>query len=421
MSEGPVIVESGDALAVPVAAGTRGRPSYRWMMLVLCFLVMTTSFVVRIAWSNVETKVGAEMSLNPTLLGSFVTAFFAGYVAANAIGGFLVDIVGARRVALISLLPLAILVAAFGIMRDVPVGLAIQFGMGLAAGMDFAATTKLAAAWFESDERGTAFGVLSAASSTALIFTNTIFPSFVELTSWHTLYFAMGAGVIGIAVLCFLMLREAPLRAAGYTTRAVPPLLGTLRTLVRNKNFIWLSFAVFGALWGTWGVTFWGNTLMVKGYGLSNTAAGQVTTLLGIGGLIAKPSYGWLSDRLPVRRKMMLWPCFVGFAAMLLLFGRASSEAEFRLLAPILGVFAFIYGPLTSAMLTEVVERHMIGAASGLFNSISQASTIIAPVAVGYVYQRTASFEGAFGTLAIGPIFAAFCVLMVNEKKRQRR
>ena len=412
--------EPFEEVGEPVLSAPAKSP-YRWVILTLCFIVMTTSFTVRIAWSNAATKVGSDLGLDPTMLGSFVTAFFVGYVITNAIGGFAADRFGAKRMVTWSLLPLAACVAGFGLMRDYPVGLLIQLAMGLSAGIDYAATTKLAAAWFPSEERGRCFGVLSAASSTALIFCNALFPRFIEATSWHTLYYCLGGGTLVIAVLCAVTLREAPVQAGATAVRTSEPVMTTIRSLVRDRDYMFLAFAGFGALWATWGVTFWGNALMVKGHGLSNIAAGEITTLLGIGGLIAKPTYGFLSDLIAVRRKLMLMPCFLLFALMLLVFGSASTEAEFRLLAPFLGVFAFIYGPLTNALLTDIIGTRDVGAASGLMNAFGQAGTIIAPVAIGYVFQVTHSFLGAFATLALGPLLAAVCIMLINEAPRRAR
>ena len=420
--KGTLLTSGDDPIAVVgTSAVAPVAPSpYRWVILLLCFLVMTTSFTVRIAWANAATKVSGELGLNATMLGSFVTAFFAGYVVTNAIGGFAADKYGAKRMMTLSLVPLAILVGSFGLIRSYPMGLLIQLGMGLSAGIDYAATTKLAAAWFPPAERGRCFGVLSAASSTSLIFANVTFPSFIDAYSWHSLYFLLGTGTMVMALICLLGLRDAPPSEAPVAGVVRIPVMTTVQTLISDRNFMFLALAWFGGLWGTWGVTFWGNALMVKGHGLSNIAAGGVTTLLGIGGFIAKPTYGWLSDVVPFRRKIMVAPCFLGFAITLVIFGTATTLEQFRLIAPILGVFAFVYSPLTTAMMTEIIGKRQVGAASGLMNAFTQTSTIIAPVVVGYVFQTTHSFLGAFFTLALGPLVSTMAILMVREPARRR-
>jgi len=404
-----------------LSIATAGAP-YRWIILLMCFLVMMTSFLVRIAWANAATKAGHDLSLTATMLGAFITAFFSGYVVTNTVAGMAVDRYGAKRTVCVSLIPLAASVAAFGAIQNVTHGLTAQFVMGLSAGLDFAATTKLAAGWFPIHERGRAFGILSTASSSSLIIANLLFPIVIEQTSWHVLYYALGGGVLGLAALCFMVVRESPTDPrVDRSAIASESYLTTVLSLLRDRDFIFLTIVYFGALWGTWGVIFWSNALMVKGHGFSIVVAGEITTLIGIGGFFAKPAYGWLSDILPFRRKSMLFPCFVGFVGVLLLFGAAKSEWEFRMLAPFVGIFTFVCQPLLVAMLTEIVGKRNVGTASGIMNALSQSSTIIAPLVVGSAFQATHSFFGAFAALAAGPFLGAMFILLIRERKKERK
>ncbi len=400
---------------IPVKSG------YRWAIILLCFLVMVTSFVVRVAWASSATSVGGELALSPTMLGSFVTAFYVGYVLTNALSGFAADRLGAKNVMCLALLPLGFFVGAFGSIESLVQGLAIQCCMGLMAGVNFAATTKMAAAWFVPAERGRAFGILASASSISLVVANSLFPPFIEAFGWRALYRTMAVAVLLVAAICFFLMREAPgSKGHVHDTSDNEPILPTMRNLLRDRDYVFLGLAWFAALWGTWGVTFWANALMVKGHGLSNVAAGQISALFGMGGLVSKPVYGFLSDLVRVRRKMMLFPCFLLFAGMLIVFGLATTEEQFRIIAPILGVFAFIYSPLTQAMLTEIIGVRKVGAASGFMNAISQFGSIFSPMVVGFVFQITGSFLAAFVTLAIGPLLAAGCILMIREPMRTR-
>jgi MFS transporter, ACS family, glucarate transporter len=117
----------------------------------------------------------------------------------------------------------------------------------------------------------------------------------------------------------------------------------------------------------------------------------------------------------------MLFPCFVGFVVILLLFGAATSEWEFLVLAPFLGVFTFVCQPLLVAMLTEIVGNQNVGTASGIMNAFGQSNTIIAPLIVGSVFQATHSFFGAFAALAVGPFLGSIFILLIRERKQERK
>jgi len=168
-------------------------------------------------------------------------------------------------------------------------------------------------------------------------------------------------------------------------------------------------------MWGTWGFAFWSNALMVKGHGFSPVTAGAIMALFGLGAVISKPLYGFLSDALGGQRKNLMMLCFVGFAAMLMVFGSRDSELAFKCFAPILGVTAFAYNPLQTALLSELIGKNTVGTAAGLNNAFWQLGSMIVPVVVGFVFEQSNSFYAAFGVLACGPLLGAICMAFVRE------
>ena len=156
--------------------------------------------------------------------------------------------------------------------------------------------------------------------------------------------------------------------------------------LLRDRNLVLLSLAGFGALWGTWGFAFWANALMVRGHGVSVVDAGLVVASFGVGAIVAKPVIGFISDRLGGRRKLPALVCLVLFVATLLLFGQMTTLGGFRLVAPVLGVAAFVYSPMLNVMVAETAGRALAGSALGISNAIGQLGSTIVPLAVGAVY-----------------------------------
>jgi nitrate/nitrite transporter NarK len=223
-------------------------------------------------------------------------------------------------------------------------------------------------------------------------------------------YQILGVITAAIGVLCICLLRDAklPAVAAGAKPR--------MSALFRNRDLVLLALVGCGALWGTWGFTFWVNALMVKGYGISATRAGFITVVFGIGAIISKPLVGLLSDLIGGKRKAILIICFAAFTAMLLIFGALKTEMAFLVAAPFLGVTAFIYTPLLIAMVAEIAGPELVGTAYGVVNAIWQLSSVIVPIAVGIVYQQTNSLYAAFVALAIGPLVATVAMCWVKER-----
>ena len=391
---------------------------YRYTILIIALGVLIFSFSLRLAWGNAGNSVALELHLDPTTMGAFVSAFYAGYIAANAASGFIVDRIGAQKTICIALIPFGAFTALFGRIQGPAEGLILQGLMGLSAGAYFSATTKVLAAWFRISQRGLAFGILGTASSISVIIANAAFPLVIAAFSWRTLYLLLGAAVLILEVACLCLLRNGPEMVAS-TTTARSTIKATVQDLLGNRNFVLASLAGLGGIWGTWGFSFWVNSLLTRTYGSTPIETGKVVALFGICGFIGKPIYGFLSDLLGGRRRLLIAGCLAAFAILLFAFGQQSRIESFRAIAPFLGVVAFAYGPLITAMVSELVEKTELGAAAGISNSIIQIGAVVVPVVIELVFQHTGSFSGAVSAMALGPLFGAMCALLVRESHRE--
>lgn len=386
------------------------REVRRWLMLGLVWLAFLISFVDRLAWPSVAASVSQSLALPVAALGVFVTAFYVGYVLSNAVGGFATDRLGPRLMLLAALGPLGILTFLFGSTSSVWVGLVLQALMGLAAGADYTAGLKLITIWFPRQERGFAVGLFMTASSLGVVLTNLLVPAMLPVLGWGNVYRTLGAATVAIGVLCYAVVRDGPRPAPSIRGPSAWGVLG------RDRNLLLLTVAGFGALWGTWGFAAWASALMVRGAGLTPVRAGAIVALFGVGAVLSKPLIGLVSDRLGARRRVPVLVCLAAFTATLLVFGTLHDERSFWIASPVLGVAAFVYSPLMITMVAEAAGARWAGAATGLTNAFWQLGVVVVPLAVGSVYQWTASFEAAFGTLAAGPAVAFVCMLLVRER-----
>jgi sugar phosphate permease len=388
-----------------------GLAGYRWVILLIAWISFLISFVDRLAWGNVAISVGQSLHMPVGALGIFVTAFYVGYVIANFIGGFSSDWLGPRVVLAGAIIPLGVFTLAFGFTTSVAMGLVFQALMGLAAGADYAACVKLITAWFDRRNRGFAMGLFLTASSLGVLVTNAIVPTILQTISWSAVYQILGTVTILIGILSYILLRDKP-NSAPILITAKPD----LAILLKNRDLVFLALAGFGAFWGTWGFAFWANALMIRGHGLTPVSAGFIVALVGAGAIAGKPIVGLMSDWFGGVRKIPIIICLAAFGAMLLLFGILSTELQFRLAAPILGVSAFVYSPLMGAMVAETVGIQRAGSATGVTAAFWQLGSVIVPVVVGLAFQATNSFYFAFVTLAAGPLLGALCMVFVREQ-----
>lgn len=394
------------------AIQTNSSTSYRWIILIIAWICLLMTFIVRLAWSNVAVTVGSKLNIPIIVLGIFVTAFYIGYVAANALGGFISDKFGPRKMLVSSFLPLGVATFAFSYTNSITSGFIIQLLMGLFAGSVYATCVKIVMVWFEKNERGRAMGLLTTATSLGVVVVNFVVPPVLTNFGWQTVYHVLGVLAILIGIVSFVLIKD--------TDKTSGPLPGNaekfgLSTLFKNRGLIILAAVGFCAMWGTWGFAFWANALMIKEHGFTPVEAGSVTALFGIGAVLAKPATGYLSDLIGGKKKTILIICYACFAIMLFVFSNMVELASFRMVAPFLGVFAFAYTPLMAAMIAENAGVKNAAAATGLTNAIWQIGSIIVPVVIGAVFQSTDSFTWVFSTLAIGPIIATLLICYIKE------
>ena len=383
----------------------------RWLVLGLAWMAFLLSYVDRLAWSNTASAVGNDLGLPLASVGIFVTAFYAGYVASNLLGGLASDRAGPRLILTCALLGLGLTTFLFGSITSLTEGLCIQALMGLFAGTDYATGVKLIAAWFGRRDRGTAMGIFMTATSLGVVVTNLAVPALLATLPWQGVYRSLGTITIAGAVLGFLFVHDGPEDAEGRESGT-----NTFADMFADRNLVLVAVSGFGAMWGTWGFSFWASTLMIRGHHLSVVEAGSIVAMFGTGAIISKPLIGILSDRFDGIRRIPVMICLLSFAILLLTFGRLDTKTEFRLMAPFLGVAAFAYSPLLGAMVTEIAGTWRAGSSAGVTNAFWQLGSVIVPVVVGVVYQSTQSFNAAFLALAAGPLLGACGLLFVTER-----
>jgi sugar phosphate permease len=383
----------------------------RWVVLGMAWLAFLLSYVDRLAWTNVASAVGEGLGLPVAALTVFVTAFYVGYVASNLLGGVASDRLGARAMLAISMFGLGGTTLLFGFTASVGMGLAVQAAMGLCAGADYATGVKLIAAWFERADRGKAMGIFMTATSLGVVVTNLVVPPLLTRLQWHGVYSILGAVTLAGGVACLALVRNGPGQE-----EVTPFTFADCVDMFRNRDFVLVTLSGFGAMWGTWGFTFWATTLMVRGRHLTPVEAGAIVALFGAGAIVSKPLIGLVSDRLGGMRRVPVIVLLLAFVAILLTFGHLETKGQFRAIAPVLGVAAFAYSPLLGALVTEIAGKRRAGSSAGLTNGFWQLGSVIVPVAIGVVYQSSHSFNAAFTALAAGPLLGACGLALVRER-----
>lgn len=383
---------------------------YRWLVLTLCWAAFTMTSVDRATWGPAAGSVGEDLGVAIAGLGLFATTYYIGYVISTAAGGFIADWVGARMTVGLSILLSGGFMLAFGEVESHFMGLAFQACIGLCAGAEVGGGVKLLTSWFVPQRRGFAMGVFMTATSLGLVIANAVVPGLIQSHSWRTSYHLFGFISIAIGLLCLTLLRQGPLmeRTEG---RALPD----LRPLFHNRSLLLLALAGFGALWGTYGFITWSNLLMVEGAGIDPVRAGTVVVIFGAVAVFSKPLIGLVGDALGLSRRRLAIGILATFATCLITFSFATTATQFLLIAPFLGIAAYVYSPIMMAMIPTLSGGRLAGSATGGVNAVWQLGSTIVPAVIGMVYGATGSFQVVFLVLAAGPLLAIAPMLGIRQ------
>lgn len=396
-----------DAEVKPLSS-EKAKP-YRWLILMTAWFGYLLSFVSRLLWTSVGSSASESFGLSLAALGLFVSAFYVGYIASTALAGLGTDRFGPRLMLTCSLIPLGILTFLFGFTSSVVPGIIFQALMGLMAGADFSSGIKLIIAWFHRNERGRAMGLFMTATSLGLVVTNLIAPRLLEFIDWRHVYHVVGIFTIVYGLFCYAVVRDNP-----NGDKINPVNWRQIRSLARNRQYVLAVIAGVGGTWGAWGFGIWSNALMTKGLQFSPIVAGSIVASFGVIAVISKPLIGLLSDMLGGRRRTIVMVDLFMFSGLLSLTAFLTTEAQFWIVVPLMGVTAFSFSPLQNAMAAEA-GGEAAGSAAGISVAIDSISVSLVPLVIGYVFSSTGSYAVAFAVLAVGPLIGALAMIPARD------
>ena len=273
----------------------------------------------------------------------------------------------------------------------------------------------IAGRWFVS-RRGLVVGMLTAANSTGQLVFLPAMAHITETTDWRwTMALVGGAAAVALAiVIAGLRDRPSDLGLAPYggemEALATGPrlaALAVLRQVGRDRVFLALagSFWVCGAT--TVGLIAVHLIPAAHDHGIPAGQAAGLMAAMGVLDIAGTTGSGWLTDRYPARRLLLVY--YAGRGLSLLILPLALS-AE----GPMLTAFTLFYGldwiatvPPTVALITQRFGREVGGIAFGWIFAAHQFGGAAAAWAAGFVRDDAGTYDGVFvvsGLLCFGAV-----------------
>jgi ACS family glucarate transporter-like MFS transporter len=427
------------------------RPTHvRYLIVAMLFAASCFSYGDRVALSVASSAMQKELALDPLKLGLLLSGFSWAYVAGQLPSGGLLDRFGSKRVYGISIILWTILAVLVGVAGYLPAAFVFStiFGLRLLSGLAqapvFPGNGRIVAAWFPTAERGKASSIFNASQYFSLVAFAPVFGWLTQSYGWRTCFWFMG--LVG-AVLAFAWWKlvynvtDHPLisaseielieRGGGLVhidrstgSKSNPLTWAGVRQLLRQRMLAGIYLGQFCIVTLTWFFITWFPVYLVQARHMSMLKGGFAAALTAIFGSAGGILGGASSDALLRRGRSLTFarkaPIIAGMLLSVTMIGCNFVHGQAVVLALMsLAFFGKGFGALGWTVIADTSPRELIGVNGGLFNLFGNAAGITTPIIIGYLVQRTGSFNDALLFVSATALLAIFSyVAVVGEIKR---
>lgn len=426
------------------------KSNFRWAIVTFLFLATAINYADRTVLSIAGPALAKSLGLNSVSMGYIFSAFGWSYVLAQLPGGWLLDRFGSRRVYSISLFVWSFFTFITGFtgflagFTAVIMLFILRFLLGIAEAPAFPANSRITVAWFPTRETGTAAAIFNSAQYFATALFAPLLGLIVHSFGWEYSFMFMGA--VGFIFLIFwLKFVHAPVRSryinqaelqyiteGGALTQMDYTVKGTnnrndgskwkfLLQLLTNRMFIGVYIAQYSINAITFFFITWFPVYLVQQRGMTILKAGVVSVLPALSGFVGGNLGGIFSDyllkkgsSLSVARKV---PIVTGMLLSMSMLFCNYANADWLVVALMaLSYFGKGVGALGWAVNADTAPKEITGLSGALFNTFGNLSSIVTPIAIGYIIGATGSFNLALVFVSFHAFIAIVSYIFIVGK-----
>lgn len=434
------------------AAASQKRTNKRYWIVVMLFIVTAFNYGDRATLSIAGSAMSKDIGLNAVSLGYIFSAFSWAYVIGQIPGGWLLDRFGSKRVYFYSLFLWSLFTLLQGFVDLFPVATMVsvlfmlRFMVGLCESPSFPGNSRIVAAWFPAQERGTAVAIFNSAQYFATVIFAPIMGWLVHAVGWaHVFWFMGGTGIIlsfvwlkaihdpkdhpgvnqaeidyieaGGALTSMDQAKEKKKKAPGETWFQIKQLFSNRVTLG-----VYLGQYCINAL--TFFFISWFPVYLVQARGMSILKVGFVAAIPAICGFVGGILGGVISDAL-MRKTNSLniarkTPIVLGMLLSMSMIFCNYVNVEWMVIGFMaLAFFGKGIGALGWVVMADTAPKEISGLSGGVFNMCGNISSIVTPIAIGYIVGTTGSFNGGLVFVGLHGLVAVLSYLfIVGDIKR---
>lgn len=411
---------------------------YRWVVAALIFVITLVNFIDRSAISFVIDPLKQEFHFTDTQFGMILSAFAIGYVLLTAVGGWLVDVYGARLIWPIAAVAWSLCVGFIGLAAGFWGFVGLRFLLGIAEGPHFPAMSRTISDWLPARERATALSIGLVAIPLSAVIGAPITSYLVADFGWRTMFFSISAIGVIWAFVWYALFRDRPEHSKRVNSAELELITTSPKDKVEieNNSIDWRFILTHPALvanniaYFAFGYMLFFATLWLPGYFLSqhNLNLKSVGWYLTIPWLVASiflKAGGILSDWLykktgsrRLARSHLIWVSQL-LAAICFVFLSYTHSLGMSLFFLSLGL-GFGFMPQSAFFSINIdVAKERSASSQGITSSCLSLAGILAPLLTGWLIDLTGNYQGAFLLLAALTGIAVVTVILFHHPDRE--
>jgi len=350
---------------------------YRWVVLVGFMLITGMNQALWITFAPITSEAMKFYATSDIAIGLLSLVFMAVYILFVFPSAWMIDTWGFRGSVSLG----AALMALFGVMRGVfadnfTVVFIAQIGIAVSQPLILGAITKLAARWFQKDERATAAGLATLAIYLGVLASLLVTPILVTRSGMKGMLVITGIAAAVAALLFILVAREhppTPAGPAGHDDRSL--MFDGLKSMMKQRDFIMLLAIFFVGLGMFNGITTWIEEI-VGPRNFSTAQAGVAGGVMLIGGIAGALILPMISDARRKRKPFVIL-ALAGLLPGLVGLTFATSYWLLLVSSAIFGFFLLSAGPIGFQYGAEITLPAPEGTSNSMLLLMGQVSGIV--------------------------------------------
>ena len=268
--------------------------------------------------------------------------------------------------------------------------------------------------WFDAG-RGRAMGIAYLGIGVGGALVPLVAHALTEAVGWRQALAILGALMIAVALPFAYLLREPPAKDAAKPGAAAEPAgADSILDVLRQPAFYLLAVGSMASIGAVGGTTQNLKLFFAMDRGMAQRAVAELLSLVLVGSIAGRLLMGWLADRWPKKRVMLL--IYVIVASTIPLLWAAASPSGLRAAAVAFGIGLggdYMVIPLMAA---ELFGLRRMGRVMGIVLTADGVSEAVVPMAVATLRDHSGSYGPGFALLVCLAVVGALAVSLLPAR-----